>query len=212
MILILFYLTLWANVCLAEFQPATSYDEGFRLKDGFCQRAGLKGFNKDFLGECGQTARRLNNVKMPASVFRGFSSFEANFSDSEFQNADFSFSELKMCRIKTAHFEKSQFRSAILTGCSLFRTSFALAQFQDSDLSAIKAVEADFSSAILTNAKLVGAQLMMANLNGADLRGADLTLAHLDMANLKGSIFNKRTKLPISVDAAKKRGMIWIDE
>ncbi len=84
--------------------------------------------------------------------------------------------------------------------------------FSGQNLTGLKAPGREMIHFDFRNAKLLGADLRRADLRGADFRGADLTQAILTSAKLTSAKFDRRTRLPISREAALRLGMTEVED
>ena len=192
--------------------PVKGLDQGFRFKDGFCQKEGRPGSNPHFLGECGNLTDfplvlhsiknqslkglLLNSTFVYNSEFRGLemdhlSGRRSIFMQSQFKDLEAPFLDLRASHFKEVHLEKVNLKRLLANG-----TRFTKTRFVDCGLE-----KADFW----------GSQLLEVDFSGSDLRGADLSMVFAVLSQWKGARFNSETKLPFSEQKALEKGMIKVE-
>jgi uncharacterized protein YjbI with pentapeptide repeats len=143
-----------------------------------------------------------------------------------FQNADFSFSDLKGAMLSGEYLAGINLSSANLHGATLDEADLSGADLSDADLGEAILARARLREARLRNsnlqrAYLESADLRRANLYGADLRRANLALAQLQQAhfstadlraaNLSSAVFQRATLDQAQLDSAEVAEFDWLE-
>lgn len=173
---------------------------------------------------------KLEGVSFQLASMAGVSFSQANVSHTSFLKANISnmkidetifdmvdFSDSQISRSELDYFtcNHCQFRNATLSEINLNDAVMA-----DSDLSEVKTRNVSLNRANFTNSNFEKAQLILSvfrdaqftssNLQGANLKNSDFIGSKFANSNMKDSFFSKGTKLSMSMDEARSRGMIFV--
>ena len=159
----------------------------FRGEQGCVDDNGVRGFNPDFRGECGD----LEQADLTGADLQGKNLSGANLRRANLTRANLKGATLVGTRLTEATLTETDLQEADLTRTDLTRSHIVRAR-----LNGAKLIQADLSEAIIRNTDLRGAQLGQAVftqviLFGANLSGVDLSNLNWEGVEVSSSDFSE---------------------
>lgn len=180
--------------------PQSTGDLGFRWVDAGCSKDGILGLNPGFVGECGSLPdENLTTRVATGMVLKGSNLLRVLLTNGDLSQADLS-------HVTAA---QSKCRGANMIRADLSYSNFAGAELIDVRLNFATLRHTDLRGARLDNAQLQSSIMIGALLDGASLVGADLTGVDLREASLQGALYNSETKMSLTSEQARARGMVF---
>ncbi len=131
----------------------------------------------------------------------------ANADDLNFDNFDFSDTNLHYIKIRNSSFKEAIFVNTILTNATLADCKFTQARMENTNLTNANIDECDFTEARMENTKLTTSDIIESVFNGATINNTDFIEATLvdcffNNATISKTDFSKATLLRINMEGA----------
>jgi uncharacterized protein YjbI with pentapeptide repeats len=180
--------------------PQSGGDRGFRWTDVGCMKEGSLGLNPGFVGECGSLPDENLTTRVSAGiVLKGANLLRALLTNVDLSAADMSHVTAAQAKLRGANLIRADLSYSNFVGAELIDAHFNFATLRKTDL----------RGARLDNAQLQSSVMIGTLLDGASLVGADLTGVDLRETSLQGAIYNSETKMSLTSEQARARGMVF---